>query len=275
VLLGIALALAEECVLQQTSLAPLVGSDPAHPYGRALGVNWIYLLWAIVYECVWVVVIPIQLAELIFADRRHELWLQRQGIVLASVVFVLASFVAWFLWTQIFVPRFFPDLVYHVPLPSLAIALAVIGVFILAALATGRGALTGAQREPLRPPPSVLFVGLIALLFALPWFLLVFLAYGADPTLPFLVPLVLGMVWALRALIRFHTWSTRFVWDDNHRLAAVTGALLGSMLAGYPILVASKAPLIDVIGKIIFNAIAIVLLGVLARRPAKSDLVRT
>src|SRR6516165_476477 len=44
-LLGVALAVAEEAVIQQTSLAPLVGVDPDRVYGRVLGVNWVYLLW--------------------------------------------------------------------------------------------------------------------------------------------------------------------------------------------------------------------------------------
>ena len=65
-LLGIALAVGEECLIQQTSLAPLVGADLRHPYGRALGVNWVYFLWALGYESIWVVVLPIQLTELIF-----------------------------------------------------------------------------------------------------------------------------------------------------------------------------------------------------------------
>ena len=41
---GIAYALAEECVILQTSFYPLF-ANPQHIYGRTLGVNWIYLLW--------------------------------------------------------------------------------------------------------------------------------------------------------------------------------------------------------------------------------------
>src|SRR5215469_1155102 len=42
-LLGVAYALAEECVILQTSLYPIF-ANPQHIYGRVLGVNWIYLL---------------------------------------------------------------------------------------------------------------------------------------------------------------------------------------------------------------------------------------
>ena len=44
-LLGVAVALAEEWVMQQTSISPLV-SVGQRAYGRAWGVNWVYFLWA-------------------------------------------------------------------------------------------------------------------------------------------------------------------------------------------------------------------------------------
>ena len=84
-LLGMALAVAEECIIQQTSLSPLVGTSADHVYGRTIGVNWVYFLWALVYESVWAVVIPIQLAELIFPDRRHEPWLGNRGLIVSTL----------------------------------------------------------------------------------------------------------------------------------------------------------------------------------------------
>ena len=116
-LLGIALAIAEECLIQQTSLAPLAGADPKHPYGRALGVNWVYFLWALGYESVWIVVLPIQLMELIFPARRDVPWLGTRGLVIAATVFVLASFVAWYSWTQLYLPSISPNwsISFHAP----------------------------------------------------------------------------------------------------------------------------------------------------------------
>ncbi len=46
-ILGMALALAEECVFLQTSFYPLIGIDPSRVYGRLFGVNWPYLLWSL------------------------------------------------------------------------------------------------------------------------------------------------------------------------------------------------------------------------------------
>src|SRR5215469_2093934 len=64
-LMGLALALEEEWIMQQTSIAPMTGLA-AREYGRMWGVNWIYFLWAAVYEAVWVVLIPVHLTELLF-----------------------------------------------------------------------------------------------------------------------------------------------------------------------------------------------------------------
>src|SRR5262249_883314 len=53
--LALALALAEECLIQQTSLAPMVLQLKGQVYARAIGVNYVYLLWALVYEAAFVV----------------------------------------------------------------------------------------------------------------------------------------------------------------------------------------------------------------------------
>ena len=75
-LLGLALSVAEEFIIQQTSLAPLpwLGSTPV--YSRQWGVNWLFFLFMLGYESVWVVVVPVQLTELIFPERRNDLWLR-------------------------------------------------------------------------------------------------------------------------------------------------------------------------------------------------------
>src|SRR5262245_29663368 len=100
-LLGLAFALAEECVILQTALAPLfVAMDPQHIYGRSLGVNWVYLLSQLGYESVWAIVIPIQLAELLFPKRRTDPWLGKAGMVVAAIVYLVASVVVWYLWEQ-------------------------------------------------------------------------------------------------------------------------------------------------------------------------------
>src|SRR5476649_1982981 len=91
-MLLLALAVAEECLIQQTSLAPLVIQLKGQVYARAFGVNYVYLLWALAYETVFVIFAPIYLAELIFQRRRDGLWLGRVGMVVVAIFFMLGSF---------------------------------------------------------------------------------------------------------------------------------------------------------------------------------------
>src|SRR5262249_43534232 len=58
-LLALALVVAEECLIQQTSLAPLVIKLKGVEYGCAFGINYVYFLWAAIYESLFVVFIPI------------------------------------------------------------------------------------------------------------------------------------------------------------------------------------------------------------------------
>jgi hypothetical protein len=263
-LLGISAAIAEECIIQQTSLAPLVGVPPDQVYGRYFGVNWVYFLWAIAYESLWAILMPIQLVELIFLERRDEPWLSSKGIIIASSVCLTACFVAWYSWTQLFLPQVSPGSAYRVPIESQAIALAVIAALVTAALLPMRlpSVLPAVKRDGPRP----WLVGLTSFVMAAPWFALVFIAYGATPALPVIVPILCGLLWMGVAWTRFLEWSARPGWSDSCRLAAIFGALGGNMLAGYPLLAAMKAPLIDVSGKVVFNAIAVAGLVVLFRR---------
>ena len=206
-LLGLALAVAEEFVIQQTSLTPLAGLA-REDYGRVGGVNLVYGLWALGFESVWVVMLPVQLTEVLFPSRREVPWLTARGLVVAGVVFGLASLLAWYQWTQ-----YARVQIFHLPpyqAPPLAIALAVLAIVLLAILAIrlrargepGHRAAAGAA-----PPPWL--VGLTAFGLALPWFLLVLLALLSWPTasLPFWVALAGGVGWAGVAFLVADRWS--------------------------------------------------------------------
>lgn len=263
-LFGLALAVAEECVIQQTSLAPLVGADPEHIYSRAFGVNWVYFLWALGYESIWVVLIPIQLAELIFPDRRDQPWLTTRGLVITSCVFLFASFIAWYSWTQLYVPQAFPESSYRVPRTSIAVGLGV--AIALASAAMGSkssisAGLAGTRKAP--PWPSLL---LFALVGGLLWFCLVFLAYGAVPTLPVAVPIAAGIALAAGEAFLIARWSGSRGWRHSHALGLCAGAVGASMAAGFPLLIAMRGPTIDFAGKALFNLAAVILLIRLAQR---------
>lgn len=263
-LFGLALAAAEECVIQQTSLAPLVGADPDHIYGRAQGVNWVYLLWALGYESVWVVLTPVQLAELIFPERRDQPWLKTRGLVIASCVFLFASLVAWYSWTQLYVPTAFPESAYRVPGRSIAVGLGVALALALSATCSRRR--SAAVPDRIQTAPRWPWLFLFALSAGLLWFCLVFLAYGAVPSLPVVVPMAIGVVLAAAGVFLIARWSTGRGWRDSHALALSAGAIGASMAAGFPLLVAMRAPTIDFAGKALFNLIAVILLVRLASR---------
>ncbi|MFZ0038427.1 MAG: hypothetical protein WAK91_13445, partial [Candidatus Acidiferrales bacterium] len=93
-LLGLALSVAEEFVIQQTSLAPLPWAAESPGYGRLWGINWVYFLFMLGYESVWIALVPIQLTELLFPERRNAPWLKRLGLIISGVVFVFGSYIA-------------------------------------------------------------------------------------------------------------------------------------------------------------------------------------
>ena len=79
-LMACALSIAEEFLVQQTSIAPMVFQIvKGEPYARAFGINYLYLLWALFYEAVLVVMVPVMLSELIFRSRREDPWLGRRS----------------------------------------------------------------------------------------------------------------------------------------------------------------------------------------------------
>lgn len=267
-LLGIAFAVAEECVILQTSFSPLFTADPQHIYGRALGVSWIYLLWAVGYESIWCIVLPIQLTELIFPSRRDEPWLGKRGLVITSIVFLLASIGVWYLWTQVAMRKFGT---YQPSQLGILLALAVI-VALVAVVFGSRPSLRTTQKTA-RPAPWPWLVGLIAFVLSLSWFALIFLHYGLAPSLPVIIPVVLSLAWAAAAFFLVRHWSTSQHWRDAHRVALIFGALMASMLPGF---VASGIVLpIDFIGKAVLNMITILGLSYLAwkvrQRERKQD----
>jgi hypothetical protein len=261
ILLGLALAMAEECVIQQTSLAPLVGA--AHVYGRFLGVNWVYLLALLVYECVWVVLVPVELTELLFPAWRHRPWVRKRGLVAYGILFLIGSYIAWYAWTQHARPSVFHVPIYNPPLLDILIALGVI--LLLAAAAFRLRGLRLDSPKIARTAPSPWLVGLAAFLLALPSFLLTGISYGAAPRLPLWIPMVGGIAWAVLSVMLLRRWASSPVWSVMHRFALVFGALLGSMSSGFMIF-AGGALLIDWIGKSVLNIIAVVLMIVMARK---------
>jgi hypothetical protein len=240
----------------QTGLAPLfVAADPHHIYGRALGVNWVYLLFQMGYDSIWAIVIPIQLTELLFPDRRNDPWLGKGELVVASVVFLLASAGTWYLWGQA-VHKLVKAPAYQAPPLTIALAVAAVAVLFVVALGPWTAAPSGSKAERRVPRPWV--VRLVAF-----WFIVVIFSVGVAPAIPAVAAVVFGLLLAAVANGVVSRWSASIAWQDIHRLALISGALYASMLLGF---LASGIRLpIDVIGKLVLNVVAIVGLSYLAR----------
>lgn len=260
VLLGTAYALVEECLVVQTSLAPMPGADA---YARAAGVNWIYLVWALGYECVWSIVIPVQLVGIASGRMRDTTWLRRRGLVVVAVAFVVGAFVAWHTWTRVVRIGYLHQPPYTPPLLPVVVALAIAAVLTCAALLPHGERRQASARAV--PPPAV--VGVVATGLGVSWFAstVMFPHLGAwtrwvTPAVP---ALAAGAVAAV-ALTLFRRWTSAHDWADTHRLAAIAGALVASMGCGY--VVNSFPSPVDLAGKSVLDLAALVSLAVLYHR---------
>jgi putative flippase GtrA len=263
-ILGIAYAVAEECIILQTSVSPpyqhlLFGRAPNQNYLGTFGINWGYLFWALGYESIWAILLPIQITELIFLDRREEPWIGQWGLLITAIMFLIPSYGIWYTFTQTGIA---PGLAYEAPLPLILISLAIIvalAVFALVGLRPRRS-----QKNAVCSVPRPWFVGVIGFLLSLPWFSLAILPYLVPPTIPTAISIMIGLIWAVFAFLLIRRWSSSSTWQDSHRLALSIGALLASMLAGFLINGPVLSPF-DLAGKIVVNVIAMMLLASLAR----------
>jgi hypothetical protein len=260
--LALALAGAEECLIQQTSLAPMVLRLKGETYARALGVNYVYFLWALVYEAVFVVILPVHLVELVFPSRREELWVGKAGHLATAGLFFLGSFLAWYSWTQVARPRVFHVPVYTPPLGAMLIAAAAIGALIFVALGPYRHALSR-ESAPLRPPPPWL-LGTGGALWAVLWYGLVLLGFGIAPWFPPAAGVGAGLLLAAVILCLLPRWAADPRWRRGHQFGVIFGTMLGSMLAGFIGFIGSEP--LDLYFKILVNLLAVVLMIALGLR---------
>jgi hypothetical protein len=259
--LGLALSIAEEFIIQQTSLAPLPFPG-AHPdYGRLWGMNLVYLLFMLGFESVWVVVVPIQITELFFSKQAKQPWLHKRGAILAGIVFLVGSRIAWYGWTQQARPRLHAA-AYHPPLGMIALGfLAIAALIVLAYLIRGFGRPSPEDRRSTAP---AWLAGLTAFVMGSAWFWIIGQQFVPNSVKPFWIAIAAGVVWALIAFILFSWWTSRPTWSQVHRFAAALGATLACMAVPY--LTIATWPRIDVVGKVIFDIAALVGFLLLARK---------
>lgn len=230
-LLALALAVAEEWLIQQTSLAPMVIALKGEVYARSHGINYVYFLWALAYESVFVVLLPVMLAEMIFPARRAAGWLNRTGLAIFPVLFAIGALLAWYSWTRIA-----RTMVFHVPLftPStgqIAIALAAIALLALVALGPWRRRF--ARPSAPRPPAPPVAIGVAGAVWAVLWYALLVLAFGLRPGFPPMIAVAAGLLLSAAAIAVLPGMIAHRDWRGAHSYALVLGTLSGSMAVSF------------------------------------------
>jgi hypothetical protein len=186
-------------------------------------------------------------------------WLSPRATVVLPILFVIGSFLAWYLWTQIARP-----LVFHVPPYNPPPAYVAIAVAIIAALCfTALGPMHRHVAHPPKPlnPPSPIWLGFVGGLAAVLWYGLVLLGFGIAPRFPPSVAVVAGLSVAAVALTILPRWAAHTKWRPMHQYSIIAGVMVGSMTVGYVGFIGATA--LDLYGKVILNLIAVALLIVL------------
>jgi hypothetical protein len=265
ILLGLALSVIAEVLILQTSIAPLpwlqMASIPV--YDRIWGVNWLWFVFMLGYETVWIVLVPTVITELIFPQQRDNPWLGARGLTIATMTFVVGCAGLWVLWTQTAIPTAFHQPKYWPPRSTLL--LGGLAVTLLAVAAYGsRGSSHRTLRTSTAFTPAPWIVGTVAAALAVPWWILIVLIFVPQPSLPLWLPLLAAPIWAAVAYLTISRWSMSSSWNDRQRWALAFGALVMCMLLGY--LGSSLWPAIDLVAKVLFNVVAVAWMIVLARK---------
>jgi hypothetical protein len=222
--LGMALAVAEEFVIQQTSLAPIPFPGANAAYGRWGGVNWVYFLFMLGYEAVWVVVIPVKVTEMLFPRRANVPWLKLRGAIAAVVLFLVGCRVAWYAWTQRAVPMVFHIKAYQPPVAMILIGLAAIAVLIALAWAV-RG--VGRQTVERKIVPAWA-AGAMAAIASAAWFGLLGQNFQAHPPLSAVQALSCEIALAVVMFALFAVWVGSARWREIHAWVVCFGVVLAT-----------------------------------------------
>lgn len=264
---GLALSVAEEFLIQQTSVAPMVIRLKGETWARAFDVNYVYFIWALAYESIWVVVLSTLAAELMFPQKRHEAWLSRAGATVTGILFLVGCFFAWFSWTQIARTKVFHQPPFTPPLYLVLLAILAIALLVVAALRSPERFTSSTMN-----PPAPWLLGVLSAIWAVLWFGLVVLAFGIAPQVPASAAVAAALFVLLLLLICVPRWAADPRWDRGHDYALLAGGLSGSMSASFVGFIGS-APM-DLWFKIVVDIAALIWLAWLGKRAWKVAQVR-
>jgi hypothetical protein len=258
VLLGAAYGFVEEGLALQSLYNPTLYG--AADWGaRIFGINGVYAETAITIHAVWSAAVPILLTDLLFPDWRDRPYLGRFGLVLTGIWYILGVALLALLARFSIAPG------YRAPPTLLAVtALITLGLVVVALVIPPKNAPRPQSQTNAPRPRAVLLVTCIAsliwhALLALLWRIQSAFAHWPLVLAPMLgaMAVIVMMVWLLRQ------WSATCDWNDRHRLALVSGALLSHSLIGGAILTNTT---VDRAGVAVLGFVMIVLLGLFASR---------
>lgn len=248
VLLALAYGLFEEGLSLQTLFNPnylgLRLLDQA--YVPALGIGGWWTVYVLTLHTVWSISVPIALTEALFADRRTTPWLGKVGLGVAVGLFLVGLVMNHAMTGKM--EKF------SASLPQLASVAVLIGVVVLLAFKVrGRSELrAGFVPKPWQVGAFTFVLGLLHMrghLLAQNWAL---------------VALLLVVLAGAAACIL--TWSARSGWTPLHLLSAAGGAAITYGCLAFPQEPSYGAKgTVDLVGNIIFGALAVLLLTLAIR----------
>jgi hypothetical protein len=262
-LLGLGLSIAEEFIIQQTSVAPLPWAGAFADYGRVWGVNWMYFLFMLAYECVLVVLVPVQLTELAFPEHREKPWLTKWRIVRSAWLFMVGSFMAYYGWVKRARPMMLHVPFYAPPAATLAAGVAAILLLIALAHAIRR---TGGGRNNAKRTPSLWVLGIVVLVLGYPWYLVIGAVFSPSlqPPFSFWWEIAAGVALAGVTYLFFRRWTSAVGWGDTHRWTACFAVTLLCIVMGF---VGNSTWLLkDVVFKAMVDLLFVVWMVLLLRR---------
>jgi hypothetical protein len=261
-LLGVAYGLIEEGLALQSLFNPkLYGA--ADWGGRFLGINGVYAEAAITIHAVWSAAIPILLTDLLFPSRRDGPYLGRFGLIVTGMWYILGVALLALLARFTIAPGY--------SAPPMLLAVTALGALVLAVVALSGLPRTAAQPKPKltldtnAPQPRIVL--LVTCTASLIWHALLALLWRIHPAFAYwplvLVPMLGGMTVVVVMAWLLHQWAATRDWNDRHRLALVSGALVSHSLIGAAILTKTT---VDRVGVAVLGAVMIVWLVWFATR---------
>ena len=177
-------------------------------YGRWAGVNWVWSLDLTVFHAVFSIVIPIFIVELLFPEQREARWLGRLGMTTFWLLLVAVTVFGFLAFP--YTPSFL-----HI-LPTIGV---VVALFLLARLLP----------SPQPTPKQGWLLWPICFTAAGFWATtLFFVAHWVLPELglPVWLTMTVTILWLIATVRVVRTMSRGGSWNDKHKLALITGALL-------------------------------------------------